>query len=138
VMRRSAFSVLVSGDRYLQLATALLQRVRLCSPTGGVWEAADVQWWSRRDRWTDRHGQLFWLDGQGEPVAAVIVTDFFHSVQCDVVALPDESGFGSAVWQKALRQVETLGVAAEFPVRSDDAAGLAELEDAGYRLPASW
>lgn len=29
--------------------------------------------------------------------------------------------------------METLGVAAEFPVRSDDAAGLAELEDAGYR-----
>jgi predicted N-acetyltransferase YhbS len=133
VMRQSASIVLVSGARYLQLATALLQRMRLCSPAGGVWEAADVQWWSRQERPSDEHGQLFWLDGPGQPVAAVIATDFFRSVQCDVLALPGDNGLGRAVWQKALRRVAALEVAAEFPVRSDDAPGLAELADAGYR-----
>ena len=78
--------VVARGARSLRLATALLQRIRLGSPTGGVWEAADVQWWSRAPRPTDRHGQLFWLDGRGEPVAAVIVTDFAHGVQCDLRA----------------------------------------------------
>lgn len=39
--------VVVSADRYLRLATALLQQTRLASPDGGVWEAADVQWWWR-------------------------------------------------------------------------------------------
>jgi hypothetical protein len=65
MMRQSVSAVLVSGARYLQLATALLQRMRLLSPAGGIWEAADVQWWSRQERPSDRHGQLFWLDGQG-------------------------------------------------------------------------
>jgi predicted N-acetyltransferase YhbS len=131
-MRQPASVVLVSGVRYLQLATALLQRMRLSSPTGGIWEAADVQWWSRQERPSDEHGQLFWLGGQGEPVAAVIITTF-RSIQCDALALPGDSGFGRAVWQEALRRVAALGLAAEFPVRSDDAPGLAELADAGYR-----
>jgi predicted N-acetyltransferase YhbS len=132
-MSRPESVVLVSGARYLQLATVLLQRMRLRSPAGGIWEAADVQWWSRRERPGDQHGQLFWLDGHGEPLAAVIVTDFFHSVQCDVLVLPGDNGFGRAVWQEALRRVETLGVAAGFPVRSDDAASVAGLTEAGYR-----
>jgi ribosomal protein S18 acetylase RimI-like enzyme len=132
VMRQPASVVLVSGARYLQLATALLQRMRLGSLTGGIWEAADVQWWSRQERPSDEHGQLFWLDGQGEPVAAVIITAF-RSIQCDALALPGDSGFGRAVWQEALRRVAALGLAAEFPVRSDDVAGLAELAEAGYR-----
>jgi GNAT superfamily N-acetyltransferase len=134
MMRQSASAVLVSGARYLQLATALLQRMRLRSPAGGIWEAADVQWWSRQERPSDRRGQLFWLDGQGEPGAAVILTDFFHRrVQCDVLTLPGEDGPGPAVWPEALRRVEALAVAAEFPVRSDDAGALAELAAAGYR-----
>jgi predicted N-acetyltransferase YhbS len=133
VTRSSVSLLLVSGARYLELATALLQRMRLCSPAGGIWEAADVQWWSRQERPSDQHGQLFWLDGQGEPVAAVLITDFFRSVQCDVLMLPGDLGPGPAVWPEALRRADALGVAAEFPVRSDDTTALAELVGAGYR-----
>jgi hypothetical protein len=32
-------------DDYLDLVTGLLQRCRLADPTGGLWEAADYQWW---------------------------------------------------------------------------------------------
>jgi GNAT superfamily N-acetyltransferase len=131
VMTQPESVVLVSGARYLKLTTTLLQRMRLGSPDGGIWEAADIQWWRRQERPSDEHGQLFWLDGRGEPVAAVIVTDFFHSVQCDVLVPPGESGLGRAVWQGALRRA--AAVPAEFPVRSDDAAGLAALAAAGYR-----
>ncbi len=128
--------VVLSGGSYLRLATRLLQQMRLASPSGGVWEAADVQWWWRQERPTDSCGQLFWLDEQGEPVAAVIVTDFFHSVQCDVLVRPGESRLGPTAWQEAFGRVDALGMAVTFPVRSDDAAGLAGLADAGYR-PAS-
>ncbi len=128
--------VVLSGGSYLPLVTRLLQQMRLASPIGGVWEAADVQWWWRQERPTDSCGQLFWLDEKDEPVAAVIVTDFFHSVQCDVLVLPKESRFGPTAWQDAFRRVDVLGIAATFPVRSDDAARLAGLTDAGYR-PAS-
>jgi hypothetical protein len=42
--------VAVRGVEYVGLATALLQRMRLASATGGIWEAADIQWWSRAQR----------------------------------------------------------------------------------------
>jgi hypothetical protein len=35
--------VLVSGLRYLELATTLLQRMRLAESAGGIWEAAGFQ-----------------------------------------------------------------------------------------------
>jgi hypothetical protein len=58
----------VTGLPYLRLATALLQRMRLAAPAGGItsagritpaaritpaggiWEAADIQWWWRQER----------------------------------------------------------------------------------------
>jgi GNAT superfamily N-acetyltransferase len=135
-----------NGDDYLRLATTLLQRMRGCSPTGGVWEAADLQWWWRQDRPTDQSAQLFWLDDQGEPVAAVLMTDFFRSVQCDVLVAAEQDRPGhdrpghrvgpAEVWQTVLRQTvlrQVAGRAVEFPVRSDDAVALAALAAAGYR-----
>jgi GNAT superfamily N-acetyltransferase len=134
-----------TGARYLQLATTLLQRMRLACPVGGVWEAADVQWWSRLDNPAGRRGQLFWLDARGEPLAAVILTSFRQSVQCDVLVLPDDPGDAAAIWQAALRRVDELGAEdAGFTVRPDDAVGVAELVSAGFEpsaeagIVASW
>jgi hypothetical protein len=61
-----SFTTVEGGPRYLELATTLLQRMRLASAEGGTWEAADVQWWSRQERATDRTGQLFRLDEHGD------------------------------------------------------------------------
>lgn len=133
MIRHPAVEVTARGDRYLRLATALLQWMRLSWPDGGVWEAADVQWWWRAERPTDRPGQLFWLDRHGDPVAAVILTDFFHGIQCDVLVPPGDGGFARTVWRAALGRVNALGLTAGFPLRSDDAVGLAELTGAGLR-----
>jgi predicted N-acetyltransferase YhbS len=125
-------AVVVTGSRYLQLATLLLQRMRVASPAGGIWEAADVQWWSRQERATDRDGQLFWLDERGEPQAAVILTDFGHSVQCDVLVLSED--LEHVVWEAAISRVDAVaGAAAVFPVRADNAVGVATLTAAGWR-----
>jgi predicted N-acetyltransferase YhbS len=133
MMRRPASPVLTGGPEALELATLLLQRLRLRSPTGGIWEAADVQWWWRQERPTDQHGQMFWLDRDGEPVAAVIRTDFFRGVQCDVLAPPDDGELTALARDEALRLAAAFGPAAEFPVRSDDAGSMAVLAGAGYR-----
>ena len=127
----------VRGSEYLRLATTLLQRMRLAGPSGGIWEAADVQWWSRQGRGTDADGQAFWL-ARGEPVAAVIRTGFGPSVQCDV--LVGRGGDNDVVWAEALRRADAE---TEFPVRDDDTPTLAALIDAGYRadgppVVASW
>jgi len=136
--------VAVYGPEYLGLATTLLERIRLACPTGGIWEAADLQWWSRAERLTDAEGQLFWRAG-GEPVAAVVRTQFGDSVQCDVHA--GRGADRQAIWAEALRWAGShgqAGVATEFPVRDDDAIGIAAVTAAGCRpvslggVVASW
>jgi GNAT superfamily N-acetyltransferase len=124
--------VLVRGAEYLRLVTALLQRMRLASPTDGAWEAADAQWWARRERPTDAGGQLVWLDRRGEPEAAVILTNFGRSVQCDVLAAPDVPGGLRALWRAAIGRVTAVRTQVKFPVRPDDAAGRGELAAAGF------
>jgi len=126
------------------LATALLQRMRLASATGGIWEAADIQWWSRHERATDAYEQLFWLDAADEPVAAVTVTDWADSLQCDVFTLPGNREAELAAWQAALRRVSELSaVPVEIPVRDDDTTArrvlaAAGLEPGGERFVSSW
>jgi GNAT superfamily N-acetyltransferase len=115
-----------TGRGYLRLATTLLRRLRLASPEGGIWEAADIQWWSRLDQRTGR----FWLDENGEPRAAVLTTGFRHGVQCDVLVLPGDEVFAGEVWQAATGQAD----ANEFTVRLDDETGIAALDAAGYTL----
>jgi GNAT superfamily N-acetyltransferase len=121
-----------AGGRYLQLATTLLQQMRLAAPSGGIWEAADIQWWSRQERGTDGTGQLFWLGEQGEPLAAVILTDFGGNVQCDVLARPGDPALERAAWAAAVRRLAGLEAAAEIPVRRDAGVALAELATAGF------
>jgi predicted N-acetyltransferase YhbS len=131
---------IAGGGRYLALATTLLQRMRLADPTGGIWEAADVQWWSRQERATDEPGQLFWLDEAGQPVGAVIRTEFHGRFYCDVLVLPGRPAIARMVWRQALGEdVAAIG----FPVRDDDETGINALTEAGFlpsgeKLVSSW
>jgi RimJ/RimL family protein N-acetyltransferase len=77
------------GLHYLEAVTALLHRVRSVHPTAGLLEAADLHWWWRTPRSTDRHPQLFWFDHLGRPVAAVIATDWGDGVALDPIVMPD-------------------------------------------------
>jgi GNAT superfamily N-acetyltransferase len=139
-------TVIAHDSRYLHLATGLLQRMRLASATGGVWEAADVQWWSRQERATDADGQVFWLDEAGEPEAAVIATDFGATTQCDVLVSAAGDATADNAWARALEKAEALrqcGVAVELPLPADSTAGARVLAGAGYQptgeeIIASW
>lgn len=74
---------------YLKTATTLLHRVRSCHPTAGLLEAADLHWWWRTPRSTDRVPQLFWFDRTGQPEAAVIITDWGDGVALDPIVMPN-------------------------------------------------
>lgn len=63
-----------SGTTFLALATDLLQRARLADPVAGLWEAADVQWWSTRDPHPSDEDAAFWRDDDGTPVTAAVFT----------------------------------------------------------------
>jgi GNAT superfamily N-acetyltransferase len=124
-------SELIAGPRYLALVTTLLQQMRLRHPTGGIWEAADLQWWSRDDRPPALDGQLFWFDERSEPLAAVLRHDFHGGTQYDIFVLPDDPDFARSIWQAAISRTATTREQAEFTVRLDDAIGIAELSAAG-------
>jgi hypothetical protein len=56
---------LLWGVERLNATTTVLQRARLADPLGGMWEAADVQWWWRRPRATDELALPVWFDEFG-------------------------------------------------------------------------
>jgi ribosomal protein S18 acetylase RimI-like enzyme len=94
------------GERYLNDATTLLQRRRLASPDGEVWEAADLQWWWPRHRHEDPADARVWYE-DGEPSAAAVLTRWKRDrLSCDVFA---DADFEPA-WTFAAQRCAQVGV----------------------------
>lgn len=115
---------LLRGLGRLSATTTILQRARLADPVGGMWEAADVQWWWRRPRETDELALPVWFDEAG-PVAAAGLTAEDDSWQADVFAVPSIIG-EEEVWAAILEA--TVGPPGEaLQVLVHDAAPLVGL-----------
>jgi predicted N-acetyltransferase YhbS len=124
--------VRASGLESLALATQLLQRARLADPEGGLWEAADVQWWWRKPRRSDAIDELFWVDDDG-PVAGVVLTDWARAWACDPLVVPGGPVPRAEVWARAVESIDELALeAVEMLVRDDDAELLGLIADAGF------
>lgn len=106
-------------DRLLATST-VLQRARRADPTGGMWEAADVQWWWRKPRVTDELALPVWFDDDG-PVAAAGLTAWDDDWQVDVHAVPGPVP-EDEVWAAALAAAEAAhpGGALQVLVREAD------------------
>jgi RimJ/RimL family protein N-acetyltransferase len=123
----------VSGLGYLGLATTLLQDARTADPVAGIWEAADLQWWWRRDQHPEEADQTFWLDGD-VIVGAVIFTDWGDNVGCDLV----RSNHGrcdpaTVLWAHALERAEAhAGRPIEITVGDDDPDLIAAVTKSGF------
>ena len=110
----------MGGIAYLELVTELLQRQRLADPVGGLWEAADLQWWFTRDPHPTDDDAVFWLDGGG-PVGAVVFTRWGPTrYGCDVLGRPPHT----AAWEFVRRRC------AELPEASVEMEALDEAEAA--------
>lgn len=120
-----------AGPDHLALATDLLQAARRRSPTAGVWEAAEVQWASRRDRHADPDDATYWLD-DGHPVAAVLVNRPGHSggdrLGLDVLRVdPTDRRLLELAWPRALARLTDLGPATVEMLIDDAESDLAAL-----------
>jgi GNAT superfamily N-acetyltransferase len=91
---------LLRGLARLDATTTVLQRARRADPLGGMWEAADVQWWWRQPRATDELALPVWFDEVG-PVAAAGLTAWGDTWQADVFAVPSIVG-EEEVWAATL------------------------------------
>jgi GNAT superfamily N-acetyltransferase len=139
------------GLERLNATTTVLQRARRADPLGGMWEAADVQWWWRRPRATDELALPVWFDEDG-PAAAVGLTAWDQTWQADVFAVPssvDEKEIWAATLEataghsgKTLQVLVTdeaplAGLAMETGfAMTDDVSGTAWL-DADRRPPVA-
>lgn len=116
---------LLRGLERLDATTKVLQRARLADPFGGMWEAADVQWWWRRPRATDDLALPVWFDDAG-PVGAAGLTAWEDGWQADAFVVPstvDEEQVWAATMDAA---AEHGGTALEVLVREDSSlVGLA-------------
>lgn len=119
-----------SGLDYLETITTLLQRTRNAHPTKGLYEAAEPQWWWSVERPTDSIDQLFWLDEDGEPAAAVTATDFrvrSSAVYTQPVLLVSVMPDATAEWvahvvQRGLEHASAYGFqSVELEVDQEDA-----------------
>lgn len=123
-----------SGVHYLNLATELLHVARLTDPLQGVWEAADLQWWWRRDQHKDSRTQIFLMD-EGQPVAAVVLTDWGGRFQIDLIfSSPQHAVELRQLWPTALGLVESVGdKRVEIEIPSDDEELIQCAVDAGFK-----
>ncbi len=124
------------GRERVALATRLLQRLRLADATAGVWEAADIQWWSRIPRRSDGLLMPFWLDDHG-PVAAVLLTHWTTAWGLDVLRLVDGGPDMGEIWAEARRLMRTpAGEGFESLIREDDHELVSHLVAAGFEPSA--
>jgi predicted N-acetyltransferase YhbS len=111
---------LLRGLERLNATTTALQRARVTDPLGGMWEAADVQWWWRRPRATDELALPVWFDEVG-PVAAAGLTAWEDTWQADVFAVRSIVT-EEVVWAATLEAAaEHRGKELRVLVRADDA-----------------
>jgi RimJ/RimL family protein N-acetyltransferase len=124
----------VSGRDYLALVTTLLQRSRLADPDAGQWEAADFQWWWRRDQHAEPSRATFWFDDDDAPVGAVVFTDWGENWGCDVLTTADDSTVSpEALWDHAFaRMPSDPAKPVEVAARDDDEFTIAVLAEAGF------
>lgn len=70
----------------------------MADPGGGVWEAADLQWWWRQQRPTDEFNMPVWEDRIG-PCAAVNVMDCLGQAHAARDGRSESAGGEGARWQ---------------------------------------
>lgn len=122
-----------NGDEALDLATRLLQDARRADPETGVWEAADLQWWSRRPRPSDEVPQRFWFVDD-RPVGVAMLTWWSYGWGLDLLVVPGAPVDHDEIWQHGFQQALALDAAVvESLVRVDDTAAVERLEDHAFR-----
>jgi GNAT superfamily N-acetyltransferase len=98
-----------TGLVYLEAVTTLLQRFRIAHRESGIFEAADLQWWWRKDQHHDPRNQMFWEDG------AAVITDWGSTFGCDLLGI-----YTPEMIDAVASRLESIDRPVEMEVRDDD------------------
>lgn len=115
---------MLAGLERLHAVTALLHRIRREEPRGGVWEAADFQWWWRRPRASDDIPLPVWCDDAHEPVAAAVLTEWPHAWWLDILRLPglplSLDDLAAPAWEQLAGREGSPAIEALVPANDDE------------------
>ena len=106
-----------SDEAYLRKATAFLGECRSEDPLGGLWDAADLQWWWREDLYRDPANQLFWEDTSGRTLGFMLVSPRYRCVDYEILPSLGETGVAQEIFACALA---TLGAMCDKATGGDE------------------
>ena len=119
-----------TGIVYLEQVTRLLQDARLAEAYGGVWEAADLQWWWRVDQYDEPEGQAIWVDDDG-PMVAAVFTRWKGWIGCDLLGTEASvAAHSELLWDHIDDRFMDRPVS--MLIRDDDPTRIAAAERAGF------
>ena len=91
-----------AGTDYLARATDFLSACRRADPLGGMWDAADVQWWRREDDWDKPDRQRFYLAADGTVHGMLLLSDQYATFDHELLPGEKASELGQSVLQAGL------------------------------------
>lgn len=95
-----------AGLDYLTKATAFLIACRLQDPHGGLWDAADIQWWWREDDFRDRAHQLFFEMPDGTPRAMLLLSPTCGTFDYELMPGEQDNDLGQQVIHTGMTWLE--------------------------------
>lgn len=135
-----------TGSDVVTSVTELLQRIHVSHPKGGLFQAAEVQFWFARPHPTESLEQRFWLDDGGRPVAAALLFDFTggssllydKATMCPFVLADATAAEVGRVLDEGLTHAAALGFDdVELEVEREDEVMRAALAERGFEQSAS-
>lgn len=127
-----------AGTNYLARATHFLSARRFVDPLGGMWDAADVQWWWREDDFDRPDRQRFYVGRDGAARAMLLLSERYATFDYDLAPGEEVSALGRQVFQAGMAWLDELrptryGTSPSFYVRDSHNLLHRLAEQHGYR-----
>jgi ribosomal protein S18 acetylase RimI-like enzyme len=124
-----------AGSTYLAEATTFLTACRREQPLGGMWDAADLQWWWREDAFGDPLRQRFYDDDAGRAVALLLLEENHRTFDYELLPGLEDGALARRVVRDGLAWLGRTwdpGVRPAFYLRDDHRALQRLAEERGF------
>lgn len=97
-----------AGTDYLARATEFLSACRRADPLGGMWDAADIQWWWREDDFDKPDHQRFYVAADGTALGMLLLSDRYATFDYELAPGEEASELARNILQAGIDWLEDL------------------------------